>query len=320
MLLLVSALNFGLIFAILALGVYISFRIFHFPDITADGSFALGAATTTTLLVAGWSPWLATSAGLLAGMLAGTTTGLLHTRFEINGLLSGILVMTALYSINLHILGRSNVSLGDSATLPKTWTNLSSVLLGDSQRHNIFGWTVGSQDIAVLLFMTLMIFATGIGLFLFLQTNLGTAMRAAGDNPQMIRALGASDKRLLILGLALANALIALSGALLAQYQEFADVQMGIGMVVWGLASVIIGESLVGSSRFGILIAGTIIGSLLFRMMIAIALRCGLNPNDLKLITALFVFAALVAPRWLKSRSIAIPKSLGGGSKVGSDH
>jgi len=320
MLLLVSALNFGLIFAILALGVYISFRIFHFPDITADGSFALGAATTTILLVAGWSPWLATSAGLLAGMLAGTTTGLLHTRFEINGLLSGILVMTALYSINLHILGRSNVSLGDSATLPKTWTNLSSVLLGDSQRHNIFGWTVGSQDIAVLLFMTLMIFATGIGLFLFLQTNLGTAMRAAGDNPQMIRAIGASDKRLLILGLALANALIALSGALLAQYQEFADVQMGIGMVVWGLASVIIGESLVGSSRFGILIAGTIIGSLLFRMMIAIALRCGLNPNDLKLITALFVFAALVAPRWLKSRSIAIPKSLGGGSKVGSDH
>jgi putative ABC transport system permease protein len=145
-------------------------------------------------------------------------------------------------------------------------------------------------------------------------------MRAAGDNPQMIRALGASDKRLLILGLALANGLIALSGALLAQYQEFADVQMGIGMVVWGLASVIIGESLVGSSRFGILIAGTIIGSLLFRMMIAIALRCGLNPNDLKLITALFVFAALVAPRWLKSRSIAIPKSLGGGSKVGSDH
>lgn len=301
--LLISALNFGLVFAVLALGVYISFRIFHFPDITADGSFTLGAAVTTTLLVQGYNPTLATLSGFIAGMLAGTTTGILHTKFKINGLLSGILVMTALYSINLHVLGRSNVSLSEQSTLPKSWTQIVNTPLGDSPRHELFGWIVGTQDIAVLLFLLCIVTAIGFCLFIFLQTNLGTAMRAAGDNAQMIRALSGSDNRLLIFGLALANGLIALSGSLLAQYQEFADVQMGIGMVVWGLASVIIGESLVGSPRFGILIAGTIIGSILFRMMLAIALRCGLNPNDLKLITAFFVFIALTAPKWLQSTS-----------------
>jgi putative ABC transport system permease protein len=301
MLLLISALNFGLVFALLGLGVYISFRIFHFADITADGSFALGGAATTAMLISGWSPLLSTLGGFLAGMLAGSSTGILHTTFKIHGLLSGILVTTALYSINLRVLGRSNVSLTDSPTLSKSWAELSKICFGDQQRHNLFGWMVGAQDLANLLFLTILVVFLGIGLFAFLKTNLGAAMRAAGDNAQMIRALGASDKVLLIFGLALANGLIALSGSLLAQCQEFADVQMGIGMVVWGLASVIIGESLVGSSRFGVLIAGTVIGSILFRMMIAIALRCGLNPNDLKLITAVFVFLALVAPRWLKA-------------------
>lgn len=301
MLLLISALIYGLVFALLALGVYISFRIFHFADITADGSFALGGAATTAMLIAGWSPLVSTAVGFLAGMLAGASTGVLHTIFKIHGLLSGILVTTALYSINLRVLGRSNVSLSDAPTLSKFWADLLRRVLGASERHNLFGWMVGVQDLSNLFALTLLVGLLGTVLFLFLKTNLGTAMRAAGDNAQMIRAVGASDKILLIFGLALANGLIALSGSLLAQCQEFADVQMGIGMVVWGLASVIIGESLVGSSRFGILIAGTIIGSILFRMMIAIALRCGLNPNDLKLITAVFVFLALVAPRWFKT-------------------
>lgn len=301
MLLLISALIYGLVFALLALGVYISFRIFHFADITADGSFALGGAATTAMLIAGWSPLVSTAVGFLAGMLAGASTGVLHTIFKIHGLLSGILVTTALYSINLRVLGRSNVSLSDAPTLSKFWADLLRRVLGASERHNLFGWMVGVQDLSNLFALSLLVGLLGTVLFLFLKTNLGTAMRAAGDNAQMIRALGASDKILLIFGLALANGLIALSGSLLAQCQEFADVQMGIGMVVWGLASVIIGESLVGSSRFGILIAGTIIGSILFRMMIAIALRCGLNPNDLKLITAVFVFLALVAPRWFKT-------------------
>jgi len=312
MLLLISALNFGLVFALLALGVYISFRIFHFADITADGSFALGGAATTAMLLSGWSPLLATLGGFFAGMLAGASTGILHTTFKIHGLLSGILVTTALYSINLRVLGRSNVSLTDSPTLSKTWAGYGKSIFGDQQRHNLFGWMVGAQDLANLVFLTMLVAVLGIVLFVFLKTNLGAAMRAAGDNAQMIRALGASDKVLLIFGLALANGLIALSGSLLAQCQEFADVQMGIGMVVWGLASVIIGESLVGSSRFGVLIAGTVIGSILFRMMIAIALRCGLNPNDLKLITAVFVFLALVAPRWFKTLKSKFTPEAGG--------
>jgi len=301
MLLLISALNLGLVFALLALGVYISFRIFHFPDITADGSFALGGAVSTAMLVAGWNPLVATFGGFAAGMLAGTATGLLHTRFHIHGLLSGILVTTALYSINLRVLGRSNVPLSETGTVSKSWAQIAKWFLGDVERHRIFGWNVGTLDLANLVLLGSLVVLIGVLLFVFLQTHIGAAMRASGDNSQMIRALGSSDKTLLVLGLALANGLIALSGSLMAQVQEFGDVQMGIGMVVWGLASVIIGESLVGSSRFGLLIAGTVLGSILFRMMIAIALRCGLNPNDLKLITAVFVFIALVAPRWFKS-------------------
>jgi len=150
--------------------------------------------------------------------------------------------------------------------------------------------------LAVLVFIAFL----GVALYLFFRTNLGTAIRATGDNPQMIRALGVSVDFILILGLALSNGLIALSGALLAQYQGFADVQMGIGMVVWGLASVIIGEALVGTASLGLLISGAVIGSVLFRLLVAIALRWGLNPNDLKLITALFVFVALVGPQLLR--------------------
>jgi len=166
------------------------------------------------------------------------------------------------------------------------------------------------RDAATLLAMLLLVGFLGLLLYLFFRTNLGTAMRATGDNPQMIRALGVSVDFIIILGLALSNGLIALSGSLLAQYQGFADVQMGIGMVVWGLASVIIGEALVGSSRIGLLITGAVIGSVLFRLLVAIALRWGLNPNDLKLITAGFVFVALVAPSLLrKLKPAAKPES-----------
>ncbi len=155
---------------------------------------------------------------------------------------------------------------------------------------------MGTYDAAVLLVCFVAISLIGVVLYFFFRTNLGTSMRATGDNPQMIRALGVNVENMIIFGLALSNGLIALAGALLAQYQGFADVQMGIGMVVWGLASVIIGEALVGSTSLGLLIAGTVMGSVLFRLLVAIALRWGLNPNDLKLITAVFVFAALVLP------------------------
>ncbi|MDH4408926.1 MAG: ABC transporter permease [Verrucomicrobiales bacterium] len=301
MTLLIGAATIGLILALLALGVYLSFRIFNFPDITADGSVTLGAAVASILLVHQWPPVAATLAGFLSGVIAGTLTGVLHTKFKINGLLSGILVMTALYSVNLHVMGKSNIPLLNESTLADQAESLASAFLGgDKSEFLLAGWSVGVRDAAMLAGVFLVVLAVGLVLYLFFRTNLGTSMRATGDNPQMICALGVGVDFIIILGLALSNGLIALSGALLAQYQGFADVQMGIGMVVWGLASVIIGEALVGTKKIGLLITGAVMGSVLFRLLVAIALRWGLNPNDLKLITALFVFAALVTPALLR--------------------
>jgi len=297
--LLIGALTIGFILSLLALGVYISFRIFDFPDITAEGSITLGAAVTSTLLVAGWSPLPATAMGFVAGLVAGSITGILAMQFEINKLLSGIITMTALYSVNLRIMGRSNIPLLNETTLVSQTEKLAQSLF-QTQNVVFLGWGVSVKDMAILLLIPLLITAACILLYLFFRTNLGTAMRATGDNAQMIRALGADDRYMVILGLALSNGLVALSGAVLAQYQGFADVQMGIGMVVWGFASVIIGEALVGTRQLGFAITGAVMGSVLFRLLVAVALRWGLNPNDLKLITAAFVFVALILPLILR--------------------
>jgi putative ABC transport system permease protein len=350
---LVSALTIGLLLSLLAVGVFISFRAFAFPDITVDGSITLGACVTSVLLVgqptpiaqalpwagaagvaaaaglvyllfaegktlrtlltaalaaglivAGFvvlvlrfrNPVVATIAGGAAGLLAGMTTGLLHTRFKIHGLLSGILVMTALYSVNLHILGKSNVSLQSVTTLSTYAEDLGKALLGGRTALHLFGWEVASQELSMLACALVLIVLCGAALYAFFRTDLGTAMRATGDSPQMIRALGVNVGNMMVLGLALANGLVALSGSLFAQYQGFADVQMGIGMVVLGLASIIIGEALVGPGHLGLTLAGAVMGSILFRLLVAIALRAGLDPVDLKLITAVFVFLALVFP------------------------
>jgi putative ABC transport system permease protein len=195
-------------------------------------------------------------------------------------------------------MGRSNVPLMQARTLVTVGESLGETIFG-TRTIDVFGWPVGSADAAVLLLALAAASLGGALLFAFFRTNIGTAMRATGDNPQMIRALGANVEGYIVLGLALSNGLVALSGALLAQYQGFADAQMGIGMVVWGLASVIIGEALTGTRSLGLTIVGAIMGSVLFRLLVAIALRWGLNPNDLKLITALFVFAALVLPPFI---------------------
>ena len=244
-------------------------------------------------------PALATAAGFAGGFLAGALTGALATKFRINGLLSGILVMTALYSVNLRIMGRSNVSLLGAATFALSAERAGRAVLG-SATLSVLGWEVTPREASMLLAAAVFIVLAGAVMYLFFQTNLGTAMRATGDNAQMVRALGVNDDHMIILGLAVSNALVALGGALLAQYQGFADVQMGIGMVVWGLASVIIGEALVGTRSLGLSITGAVMGSVLFRLLVAIALRMGLNPNDLKLATAVFVFLALITPSLLK--------------------
>ena len=299
MLLLIGALTIGLILALLALGVFISFRVFEFPDITADGSVTLGAAVAAVLLVHHVNPIAATAAAWGAGAVAGATTGVIHTRFGINKLLSGILVMTALYSINLHIMTRSNVPVPADATVATHAEALMSRLAGGSS-FTLAGWDVSTRDASMLAVAFIGAVTVATVLYMFFRTNIGTAMQAAGDNPQMIRALGVNVENMIVLGLALSNGLVATSGAVLAQYQGFADIQMGIGMIVWGLASIIIGEALVGTRQLGFLITGAVMGSVLFRLLVAIALRGGLDPNDLKLITAVFVFAALVLPALMR--------------------
>jgi len=298
--LLVGTFTIGFILSLLALGVFISFRIFAFPDITVDGSVTLGASLAAILLVHGVAPPIASLAAFGAGMLAGACTGTLHTQFKINPLLSGILVMTALYSVNLHVMGSSNLSLLGVNTLATQAERVGVTLTRGAIRFDLAGWDVSVSDATVLGAIVLIVVLTGALLYWFLRTNFGIAMRATGDNVQMIRALGVNDGNMIVFGLAISNGFVALSGALWAQYQGFADVGMGIGMVVWGLASVIIGEALVGTNQLGLTIIGAVMGSVLFRLMVAVALRWGLSPNDLKLITAAFVFVALIVPQFLR--------------------
>jgi putative tryptophan/tyrosine transport system permease protein len=297
--LLLGALTLGLIYSLIALGVYISFRIFAFPDITADGSSTLGAALAAMLLVHGINPAAATMAGFGGGFLAGALTGTLATKFKINGLLAGILVMTGLYSVNLHIMGRSNLSVLGSSTLT-TYAERAGAALVHHASLSVLGWEITALEASLLFGSFLVTALVGCVMYIFFQTDLGTAMRATGDNPEMIRALAVNDQNMIILGLAISNGLVALGGALIVQYQGFADIQMGIGVIVWGLASVIIGEALVGTRQLGLSITGAVMGSVLFRLLVAIALRLGLNPNDLKLVTAGFVFLALITPGLLK--------------------
>ena len=280
------ALTQGLAFAALAWGVYISSRVLRFADITPDGSFTLGAAVSAPMIVAGMDPLLATFIAILAGMVAGYVTGVLHTRLGVKDLLAGILVMTALYSVNLHIMGKSNISLLDVRTL-----------VGDV--HRVIPASVTWSDDASLglLFLVIVIVLGGI-LAWYLRTDFGMAMRAVGDNPAMITAQGVDRRRMIELGLALANGLVAFSGALIAQHQGFADVAMGVGTLVAGMAAVIMGETLLFNRRgLGVTITMVAAGAILFRGMVALALRMGLNPIDLKLATAAFVLAALALPK-----------------------
>lgn len=298
MTLLIGSLSIGLILSLLAFGILISFRVVAFEDLTVDGSFALGGATAAILIVGQTHPLLATGCAALAGAAAGAVTALLHTKFGINRLLSGILVMTGLYSVNLRVMGKSNVPLLSERTVMDYGDRWAQYLFGSESVVQFAGWEAPSRDLSSLLLMGFATTVVGILLFVFFRTNFGLAMQAIGDNSKMIRALGVNVEFMTIGALMLGNGLIGLAGALMAQYQGFADVQMGIGMLVWGVASVILGESLVGTKKIGFLISGAVMGSVLFRLLVAIALRWGLNPNDLKLITAAFVFAALVLPKF----------------------
>ena len=266
MTLVIGALTIGLILSLLSMGVWISFRVLRYCDITVDGSITLGASVAAILLVKGWSPWTATLAATFAGTAAGWVTGILHTRFKIQELLAGILVMTALYSVNLRVMGRSNVPLLDVETLASPMARFITRHVSNSDMLSVFGWLVPVQDAAMLLTVLLVAVAVALMIRWFLLTHVGTALRATGENPQMVRAQGVNHNTMVVFGLVCANGLVGMSGALLAQYQGFADVQMGIGMIVWGLASIIIGEALAGRTTPGLALCGAIMGTILFRL------------------------------------------------------
>jgi putative ABC transport system permease protein len=276
----VSTVAQGLLWAVMALGVYVTFRVLDLADLTCEGSFPLGAATAATLMASGHSVSTAILAAAVAGMLAGAVTGFLTTKMKIPALLAGILTMIALYSVNLRIMGKANLSLLGVDTV-FTYTQQA---LGLNNAYTTF---------VVGLAATLLI---GIGMYWFFGTEIGAAIRATGFNQQMIRAQGVNTDMTIILGLIISNALISVSGALVGQNNGFADVGMGVGTIVIGLASVIIGEVLFGTRSFKNCMISVVLGSVVYRIVIAVVLQMGMPPNDLKLFTSVLVAVALSMP------------------------
>ncbi|MGG3799359.1 ABC transporter permease [Metabacillus fastidiosus] len=305
----------GLIYAIMALGVYLSFRILDFPDLTVDGSFVTGAAVSAILIVNGVNPFIATAAALAAGFIAGCITGILHTKGKINPLLSGILMMIALYSINLRIMGKANVPLLQEDTvftMISSWWEKLGIDQGMQQLLESIG--LGAfvpKTWSIVIIMLILIIIIKIVLDYFLKTEVGLAIRAVGDNEQMITSFSANTDTLKIVGLGISNALVAFSGAFIAQYNSFSDAGMGIGMIVIGLASVIIGEALVGTKTIIRATLAVIIGAVVYRLIVAMALRWNFfDTGDMKLITACIVIAALVIPQVMDKQKEKRRKSL----------
>lgn len=274
-----GAFTLGLLWSVMTIGVYITYRILDIADLTVEGSITMGAAVAATAIANGVNPYVATALALVGGMAAGFVTGLLHTKLNIPALLSGILTMIALYSINLRIMGRANISL---LRVDTVYTPFSNMGLDTTFSVMILGFVC----VAVLI---------GV-LYWFFGTETGCAIRATGNNPQMARAQGINTKRMIILGLIISNGLVAVSGALIAQSQRFADVQMGIGSIVIGLASVIIGEVLFGKRNFYSRLISLSLGAITYRIIIALVLKMGMSANDLKLFTAITVAFALALP------------------------
>jgi len=263
--LVVGTITTGLLWSLLAVGVFITFRVLDVADLTVEGTFPMGAAISAILITSGMNPILSILIAGIGGMAAGAVTGWIHTKLKIPALLAGILTMIALYSINLHIMGKANVSLLRMDTI---YTIIGSVLQ-----------------------------------FWFFGTEIGTALRATGVNPQMIRAQGVNTDNMIVLGLLISNGFVGMSGALIGQFQGFADVGMGIGTIVIGLASVIIGEVVFGTKSFVRSLIAVVLGSIVYRIVIAAVLYMGMPPNDLKLFTAILVAIALSLPtlkaKWL---------------------
>lgn len=303
----IGAVELGIIYGVMALGVFLTFRVLNFPDLTVDGSFTTGAATAALAILHGWNPLLATLAGFVTGFLAGLVTGLLHTKGKIDGLLAGILTMIALWSVNLRIMGSANLPLLRAETV---FTPLGRKGLG------IMGEPAGLALLAVI------VLALGALVLWFLRTDLGLSLRATGDNGPMIASFGVSTDFTKTLTLGLSNGMVGMCGALVAQYQGFADISMGIGLILVGLASVIMGQAILSQRWLWLAILAVIVGAVLYRLIIFAALRLGLDPNDMKAVTAVLVVLALLLPRWKlvgnlrggKARPEKSPAMVGSGS------
>ena len=277
--LIIPTISQGLLWSVLAIGVYLTFRVLDVADLTVEGSFPLGAAVAAALIVKGVGPIPAIFVACFAGMLSGVVTGLLTTKFKIPALLSGILTMIALYSVNLRVMGKANLPL-----------------LGVDTLFTQFGWISEDKQTVVFAVGLVVVLVVGALCYWFFGTEIGAAIRATGFNPNMIRANGVNTDVTIILGLLLSNGLVAVSGALVAQSNGFADVGMGVGTIVIGLASVIIGEVLFGTPSFWRCLISVVLGSVVYRVVIAVVLQMGMPPNDLKLFTAILVAAALALP------------------------
>lgn len=279
-----TAFALGVIWSIMTIGVYITYRVLDYADLTVDGSFALGGAVAARLIIGGVNPFFATFVAFIAGMLSGVVTGLLHTKLKIPALLSGILSMIALYSINIRIMGKPNISLLRDPTVFNTFSGLG----------------LSNNTTVLLVGIVITIIVIGI-LYWFFGTEIGCAIRATGNNEHMIRAQGVNTDITKIIALFLSNGLVAMSGALIAQNQKFADMGMGTGTIVIGLASVIIGEVLFGTRNFINTLISLVLGSIVYRIIIAAVLEMGMAPEDLKLFTAVIVALALSLPVLKKS-------------------
>lgn len=300
-----GAVEEGLIYGIIALGVYLSFRILDFPDLTVDGSFVTGAAVGSIAILSGYSPILASLFALLAGFLAGVITGLLHTKGKINPLLSGILMMTALYSINLKIMGKPSLGLINESTIFKQLNMVWIKLPFDGWLNSFFG-LFGIERFpktwAIVFAMFFIVIIIKLIIDYFLKTEVGLALRATGDNKRMISSFSANTDSLIILGIGLSNGLVGLAGGLFSQYSGNANVGMGVGLIITGLASVIIGEALFGTKTIFRTTLAVIFGAIVYRIVITLALRTKfLETGDMKLITATLVIIALVTPSILQA-------------------
>ncbi|MDN6318920.1 MAG: ABC transporter permease [Marinobacter sp.] len=277
-----GAIETGLIYGLVAFGIYISFRVLDFPDLTVDGSFPLGAAVAAVLIMQGWNPWVATGAAVLAGMAAGAVTAMLNVKLKILNLLASILTMIALYSINLRVMGRPNIALLGEETVLTPWYSLD----------------LAYHQVPVLLFV-IVVFIALILLWRFMKSETGLAMRATGANPRMARAQGIATGAMIILGVAVSNGLVGLAGALFAQSQGAADVTMGVGVIVIGLASLIGGEAVITPTTVIRALVACVVGAIIYRLAIALALNAdflGFKAQDLNLITAILVTLAIVLP------------------------